>query len=748
MMGTEKDEEIGMDGDFEGGGGAPVATATPPQAEPVSSAAASGTIGVQGGATSSTDALGFDESPTVTGTPDKLGDGKDKPPQTQEQLQAARDESWKRGEIPAEILEASKGGPDTDKKHGLRLKHARAEYSETNGVVNASLNLTELKKNSQSLYNEVVAHGAVSRKYGEDDIDVFFEFGGSDAYSKFAFNESEKTGDKTLRRDRERGIIPEEHVTADMIADAHDLWLANQKLTQLLVERDDPQGNRDALLKMGDEGPVADGGQQTEVIIEGQPAGQKKIEEAEKLAARIEEAEKIVKMAQEKVAKDKKELIDIKQKNKVISDNDAAELLKTLAFFDAKIQTLKDSLNDAAPEKKDGIEDQLSEARKQKAEIMLTAIGYSVENAKIMLSRKNNLDTDLAVFLQLAKHTSLSKEQNSPNITELNRIVKMELLQSITDVLNKEKPEGEKQTWEQVRVMKAGEALRAAMKALGFDTTAQDKKVKELVESANNPERNLNISEEDPLHTMIESLVSGKPTADAEKDMEDWVKRQLKEFEEGGENEKTFDEWIKEKFKETFNSRTTDALALYISHITEEKLNFGSFMAMLLVGESYGSLAHDLGYKSKEELIKEGATPIDEEDIDRYIRSNDAMAQNARVLLCAGLKNIVRDDELRSYIERPSPTAVLSDENFQKKLTETFSKENHSVFVMQILEKLGYSEKDQASKKIKLTDTAVTYILSLPKLSHTKGWTDSVGGGEKKDVNTQKNEPNSTKSKT
>jgi len=706
MMSVEKEEEIDMvDGNFERG--APSAAATPPPAEPVSGPTASSPADIE-------------------------------QPQTPEELKQARDDSWARGEVPDEILKDAKGGLPEDTVHSLKLRRPRAGYSDKDGFVSAALNLKRLRENKPSLYQEAVDHGLISIKKGVEHVDIYEEFGGEDEYKKFVADEASKTDERTIRHDQSReghigrGFVREEHVTAEMIAHAYESWKAQKKLQEIIQKRNAVPATEIASAA-SQQGATAADSQPVDQSANQQLAGaegQRQIDD--ELAAQFEEAKKAAEAAAKKVANDKEELKKIRQENKVISDEEAFHILKAIEIHSKTEEELREKLKTATAEEKVGLEKQLLKVRRQKAEVMLTAIGYDSQEASIILS--GNADTDLAVFLKLAKHTSLSKEQNSENITELNRVVKMELLQSIADLLNKNKLEGEKQTWEQVRVIKAGEELRAAMKALGFDVETQDRKVKELVESANSPERNLNVSEEDSLHTMIESLVSGKPSAEMEKDAKSWFKKMEEEFREAGGKVEDFPKWLDKKIKETFHPDLAESIGLFFTMLLAEYLDVGAFMEMLLVGgDHFSSLAHDLGYKSKEQLLKEGKHPIDEHDVDAFIRKNDAKSANARELLCVGLEDIIPKEVVEEYFHNPSPSAVLKDESFSKILAKAFSKEYHEKFSVNLLKALGYTEKAQENSSITLTNTAMTFIMSLPEVAKKGNWTDSgESGGEKK----------------
>lgn len=717
MMGREKNEEVGMGGGFEGG--TPAVAATPPPAD--------------------------EQVANPGATPDSSRS--EATAKTSGELQQARDKSWARGEVPGEILENSKGGSPADTVHHVNLRHPHDGYSDNEGFVPATLNLKVLKETRPDLYKETVDHKLVSiTEGGVEYVDIRYEFGGEDEFGKFMAAEGEKTDGVFQKPDinEHAGYVRKENVTAEKIAQAYELWLAEnvQKTMQTKLDalKAAPLPEPQPLPLPTDVSATAAGSEVVDPAV--QQAQQREQAEAErqqeidKLQTQLEQAKKNADAARQKVEETKRKDNLKKKENTPITDEKARELIEAIETFKKQENAALEKFKQATTnEEKQKAQEELSLIRRQKAEVMLTAIGYDAQEATIILS--GNADTNLALFLRLAKHTSLSKEQNSPNIAELNRVVKTELLQTIADLLNKDKPEREKQTFEQVRVMKAGEALRAAMKALGFDVETQNKKVKELFESANSSERKLNTSEDDPLHTMIEALVSGKPTAEMEKDAKSWFKKMEEEFRETGEKIEDFPKWLERKINEvfhgTYNPEFAESIGLFFTMLLAEYLDVGAFMEMLLVGgDHFSSLAHDLGFKSKEQLLKEGKHPIDEHDIDSFIRKDNARATNARGLLCAGLEDIIPKDVIEQYLHNPSPSAVLKDEGFFKLLEKAFSKEYYKKFCQNLLKALGYTEKAQESDHIELTNTAITFIMSLPELAKKGNWTDGGEiGGEK-----------------
>ncbi len=626
--------------------------------------------------------------------------------------------------------------------HVVLLKHPRGHNASQRGYVSKKIDIQKINTGTtenpeeklvingkSELYNELLEKGVIKiiKKDGVDvpTIDVYYEWGGEDEYRKFLQDQSTKntTGNEGLYHLTPSGIIPKPGIDAETIALAHDVWLAEKNLQELT----DKQHVAEVESQQADDGnPLA--GAVEAVSAEDIAQAQAKVAESQTAyAKRVEEV------------REEQRREDLKSKK--ITAEDARAMLMVLKGLNQGEKEVLKQLNNLKEE--DGqdahqLQEKLEKIRALKITEMMRAIGYSEDDIKAM---RGGADSDLPLVLQLARHTSNSKDIKSQEVRDLCTFVKGELISSVQELVNRTEEEGKKSSWNTVRTMKWPQVLRKAMEAMGITGEAQDKKITELQQSTN--ERRLSIKSEgtknehgenteDTLTVLLEALVTGEPVPDVEKSFKTYFEELHKEFAKTGKKIEEFNNWATEKIKQ-LHPEVGEAAAIIVTNFLEKHLDMGAFMEMLLTGDSSLSLAHDLGYKSKEQLKAEGKEPVGVEEVDTYVRANGNHAENARKLLVFGLKDIIREENREALLHRPA-SEVLKDKTFRELLKNTVDKEHHKIFATNILEELKFGdEKTQELKEITLTDEAFSYIMSLPFLAEKLNWQDGGGVEEKEE---------------
>lgn len=615
-------------------------------------------------------------------------------------------------------------GTESANGHTVRLKHPRGNKEAQPGYVSKKINI-EIKNpgtpeekrlvNGQSdLYNELVEKNVITfdEKTEEPKIDVFFEFGGEDEYRRFTQENGE------LFNATPKGIVPKNGIDAETIALAHDVWLAEKKLTELTDKKQSSETDD----KLADDGNPLAGAEET-VSTQQIADAQAKVTETQTVFA---------KRAEEVREKQRKEDL----KNKKITEIDARAMLMILKALQKREGELRKQLTSATGDQVQKLQEELKEVVDLKITEMMRAIGYSEDDIQAM---KGGSESDIPLILQLSKHTSNSKDLKSFEVRELCNFVKLELISSVHELINKTEKDGEKSSWNTVRTMKWPAALRGAMTAQGITGDAQGAKITELWRSTEdrglliNPEGSVNDktgeNNEDTLTILLEALVTGEPAPDVGRSVKGFIEDLKKEFDKTQQSADKFNAWLKEKF-EALHPEIGEAAAAAVTGFINEHMDIGAFMDMLLLGDTYSSLARDLGYKSKEHLKAEGKNPVDADEVDAFIHKNGTQAENARRLLCAGIKDIVHEDVRKGYLSG-SAKGVLVDKSFKSALDVAFSKDHHKLFSVQLLECMDKGdEKTQETNKTALTHEAMVYIMSLPEMAEKLRWED--GGGEEK----------------
>lgn len=641
-------------------------------------------------------------------------------------------------------------GTESTNGHTVRLKHPRGNKESQPGYVSKKIVIENIKPgtpdekwlvNGQSdLYNELVEKNVITfdEKTGEPKIDVFFEFGGEDEYKKFIQNQLEKnqSGDEGLFHYTPEGIVPKNGIDAETIALAHDVWLAEKKLTELTDKKQSAETEN----KLADDGNLLAGAEETVSTQQVADAQTKLVEAQTVFAKRVEEVRE----------KQRKEDL----KNKKITEIDARAMLMILKALQKREGELRKQITSAPEDQVQKLQEDLKKVVELKVTEMMRAIGYSEEDINVM---RGGVDSNLPLVLQLARHTSNSKDLKSPEVRDLCNFVKLELISSVHELINKTEKDGEKSSWDTVRTMKWPAALRGAMTALGITGDAQGAKITELWRSTKdrglqiNPEGSLNEktgeNDEDTLTVLLEALVTGEPAPDVGRSVKGFIEDLKKEFDKTQQNADKFNAWLKEKL-EALHPEIGEAAAAAVAGFINEHMDLGAFMDMLLLGDTYSSLARDLGYKSKEHLKAEGKNPVDADEVDSFIRKNGTQAENARRLLCAGIKDIVHEDVRRGYLN-DSAKGVLLDKSFKSALDVAFSKDHHKLFSVQLLECMDEGDENtQEKNKTTLTHEAMVYIMSLPEMAEKLKWEDGGGGVEEKKEGDERKKERAVTSKT
>jgi len=612
-----------------------------------------------------------------------------------------------------------------DSKHLILFKKPRK--GKTSGYLNHSVfvNLT----NNPQVKEELEKNGFIS--YKEDDeekknpiFDAYGEYGGQKNYTEFLKDMNDVTNSdptKLFTQDlkNNKGIVPKDGISQEQISLAFDVWEQKKKLKELQEQQ---QTQKTEAVMSDDGGVVPDESPQPISEIEAEKA---KLQQAEeKLASQA-------KIDQE--AQKKEEL-----RGKKITAEDARAMLIVLKGLNqGKKEVIQQLSNLGEDDDPHQLQEKLDEIVDLQITEMMRAIGYSEDD---IAEIKGGADSDLPLVLQLARHTSNSKDIQSPEVQELCVFVKQELISSVQEIINRGEEDGKKSTWNQVREMKGFAALRKVMGMLGIQGDAQNAKVGELWESVKQlgivqegakDEEGKEI-EQDSLSTLLEVLVTGEPKPEVKKSFKTYFEELKKEFQKTGKDLKEFDKWVQEKVK-ALHPEVGAAAAQAVSAFLEEHLDLGRFMEMLLVGDYYTSLASDLGYKSKEQLLAEGKKPVGVEDVDWRIRKDGNRVTNSRNLLVAGLKDVIPEEQRMALLSKPAKD-VLKDPAFKEMLKNTVDKDRHKLIVVNMLEFMDYGdEKTQEANKVELTNEAFSYIMSLPDLIDKLKWEDGEGYVVKKD---------------
>ncbi len=157
--------------------------------------------------------------------------------------------------------------------------------------------------------------------------------------------------------------------------------------------------------------------------------------------------------------------------------------------------------------------------------------------------------------------------------------------------------------------------------------------------------------------------------------------------------------------------KVSNSFGKSVDQFLEKRANVGEFIRFLAGGEYFGGLAHDLGYKTEEELAHEGIASVGPEDIEEYTKG-DPKSELSLITESLYEAKIITETQYKFYEGQADPSAVLQSETFKNDLEKALTKESHEHFAQQIVKRV---KKDPNAK---LSKEGLLYIAGIPYKKH------------------------------
>ncbi|HZZ98997.1 MAG TPA: hypothetical protein VFG51_03625 [Candidatus Saccharimonadia bacterium] len=587
-------------------------------------------------------------------------------------------DGWQPPKLPDSLLEFKRPQDEGISYASYRLREPRQTTDDQGNpaeTTQAWINIDKLK----SLPPDQL------ERLGKNPLDLHAEFGGGDLYSNFAWWGASQAEPRCFELTK-KGLLPIEDENI------------NSRFTEFLQSN---WGKRALALHelQEEEGAPAEGS----TANSENPPSELEQDLTRENTAELEQAETVAREEQ--------------REQQTISEDEAQQLLGLFEVYAGRIEFLQTSLaSEQDEQKKKDIQLELDATQLQKIEVMLTAIGYTATEIQNFMAGKTAKDLlEMSFYLKIAHHTTLSKDNAGPFVTELNARISSEVIGQIVDTLHEGKDETQQRSREDIEQDSAVSVFREAMAARGYPQELQDALIQELF--GNDAARALNLTEETTLRDAINALVSGEA-----------IQAMQEETPAGGqtaERQPSTQEQL-EQFLQKFRPDVSIAVGNAFAHYFEQYMDIGAFMNMLLVGEGYTAAARDLGYRTKEELEEAKVKPIGVAELEFYFGTSEDRQKRQRDALLAGFEyalnhneSVLTGDQINT-LRNMDPSKALVDDLMKKGLDLAFTPKYHRLMSLGMLIRMGEDQQLSETSKIDFTQEAVSWIRLIPQMEEER----------------------------